>query len=102
MVYRSPGLADRIIDKVFDRTGREVAVETAKCEQVVPPGLANTLASGAGGRLTVALGAFVSGGELTLINPGEQVTLRWKATRTGVFVYHCAPGGPMIRYHGSS
>ncbi|MGT2435704.1 copper-containing nitrite reductase [Bradyrhizobium betae] len=36
---------------------------------------------------------------LTLINPGEQVVLRWKATRTGVFVYHCAPGGPMIPWH---
>ena len=33
------------IDKVFDRNGHEVAVETAKCEQVVPPGLANTLAN---------------------------------------------------------
>ncbi len=34
-----------------------------------------------------------------MINPGEQVVLRWKATRTGVFVYHCAPGGPMIPWH---
>ena len=33
------------------------------------------------------------GGDLTLIHPGEQVVLRWKATRTGVFVYHCIPGG---------
>ena len=41
----------------------------------------------------------LGGGELTLINPGEQVVLRWKATRTGVFVYHCAPGGPMIPWH---
>ena len=39
------------------------------------------------------------GAELTLINPGEQVTLRWKATRTGTFVYHCAPGGPMTPWH---
>jgi nitrite reductase (NO-forming) len=45
-----------------------------------------------------ATGAL-GGGELTLINPGEQVTLRWKATRTGTFVYHCAPGGPMIPWH---
>ena len=36
---------------------------------------------------------------LTLVNPGEQVVLRWKATRTGIFVYHCAPGGPMIPWH---
>ena len=34
-----------------------------------------------------------------MVNPGEQVVLRWKATRTGVFVYHCAPGGPMIPWH---
>ena len=31
------------IDKVFDRTGREIALTTAPCEQVVPEGLANTL-----------------------------------------------------------
>jgi len=41
----------------------------------------------------------LGGGALTLINPGEQVTLRFKATRPGVFVYHCAPGGPMIPWH---
>ncbi len=45
-----------------------------------------------------ATGAL-GGGELTLINPGEQVVLRWKATKSGVFVYHCAPGGPMIPWH---
>ena len=45
-----------------------------------------------------ATGAL-GGGELTLVNPGEQVVLRWKATRTGTFVYHCAPGGPMIPWH---
>jgi len=32
------------------------------------------------------------GSDLTLISPGEQAVLRWKATRTGVFVYHCIPG----------
>jgi nitrite reductase (NO-forming) len=37
--------------------------------------------------------------EVTLVNPGEQVVLRRKATRTGTFVYHCAPGGPMISWH---
>ncbi|MBK8084116.1 MAG: nitrite reductase, copper-containing [Devosia sp.] len=41
----------------------------------------------------------LGGGALTLINPGEQVKLRWRATRPGVFVYHCAPGGPMIPWH---
>lgn len=45
-----------------------------------------------------ATGAL-GGGELTLINPGEQVKLRFKATRAGTFVYHCAPGGPMIPWH---
>ncbi|RYE87315.1 MAG: nitrite reductase, copper-containing [Hyphomicrobiales bacterium] len=45
-----------------------------------------------------ATGAL-GGGGLTLINPGEQCKLRWKATRPGVFVYHCAPGGPMIPWH---
>ncbi len=45
-----------------------------------------------------ATGAL-GGGALTEVNPGEQVILRWKATRTGTFVYHCAPGGPMIPWH---
>src|SRR5690606_27368857 len=38
----------------------------------------------------------LGGGALTLVNPGEQVKLRFRATRAGAFVYHCAPGGPMI------
>jgi membrane peptidoglycan carboxypeptidase len=33
------------IDKVFDRNGREVSVTTETCNQVVPEGLANTLAN---------------------------------------------------------
>ena len=33
------------IDKVFDRTGKDVSVTTETCEQVVPEGLANTLAN---------------------------------------------------------
>ncbi|MGH3675830.1 MAG: transglycosylase/D,D-transpeptidase PonA2 [Mycobacterium sp.] len=33
------------IDKVFDRDGTEVSVTTETCEQVVPEGLANTLAN---------------------------------------------------------
>ena len=45
-----------------------------------------------------ATGAL-GGGELTMVNPGEQVKLRFKATRAGTFVYHCAPGGPMIPWH---
>jgi nitrite reductase (NO-forming) len=45
-----------------------------------------------------ATGAL-GGGALTQVNPGEQVVLRWKATRAGVFVYHCAPGGSMTPLH---
>ncbi|MCP4991288.1 MAG: nitrite reductase, copper-containing [Colwellia sp.] len=41
----------------------------------------------------------LGGGELTNVSPGQQVTLRWKATKTGTFIYHCAPGGVMIPYH---
>ncbi|GAA2876431.1 nitrite reductase (NO-forming) [Aminobacter niigataensis] len=44
-----------------------------------------------------ATGAL-GGGALTHVNPGEQAVLRWKATRTGTFVYHCAPTG-MIPWH---
>ncbi|MXU66741.1 copper-containing nitrite reductase [Oceanomicrobium pacificus] len=45
-----------------------------------------------------ATGAL-GGGALTLVNPGEMTVLRFKATRPGTFVYHCAPGGPMIPWH---
>ncbi len=45
-----------------------------------------------------ATGAL-GGGVITKVQPGEEVTIRFKATKTGVFVYHCAPGGVMIPYH---
>ena len=41
----------------------------------------------------------LGGGGLTLVQPGEQVMLRWKAVKPGTFIYHCAPGGTMIPYH---
>ncbi|MEH6443480.1 MAG: copper-containing nitrite reductase [Oceanospirillaceae bacterium] len=41
----------------------------------------------------------LGGGELTLVSPGEEVTFRFKATKAGAFVYHCAPGGIMIPWH---
>ena len=41
----------------------------------------------------------LGGGGLTHILPGEAVILRWKATKPGVFVYHCAPGGSMVPWH---
>ncbi|MEO5972990.1 MAG: copper-containing nitrite reductase [Sphingomicrobium sp.] len=44
-----------------------------------------------------ATGAL-GGATLTNVNPGEQATLRFKATRAGVFVYHCAPEG-MVAWH---
>ena len=44
-----------------------------------------------------ATGAL-GGGALTHVNPGEQAVLRFKATRSGTFVYHCAPEG-MIPWH---
>jgi nitrite reductase (NO-forming) len=47
--------------------------------------------------LHAATGAL-GGGALTHVNPGEQTVLRWKATRPGVFIYHCAPEG-MIPWH---
>ena len=41
----------------------------------------------------------LGGGGLTLIKPGEETILRFKATKPGVFIYHCAPGGVWIPYH---
>lgn len=41
----------------------------------------------------------LGGAGLTLVQPGEEVVLRFKAIKPGVFVYHCAPGGTMIPFH---
>ncbi len=41
----------------------------------------------------------LGGGGLTHVYPGEEAVLRWKATKPGLFTYHCAPGGAMIPYH---
>lgn len=48
--------------------------------------------------LHAATGAL-GGGALTLVQPGEEVTFRFKATKPGGFCYHCAPGGEMIPLH---
>lgn len=45
-----------------------------------------------------ATGAL-GGAALTLVAPGEEVVLTWKAIKSGTFVYHCAPGGIMIPFH---
>ncbi|HEU5052414.1 MAG TPA: copper-containing nitrite reductase [Hanamia sp.] len=45
-----------------------------------------------------ATGAM-GGGDISLVNPGQQVTFRFRCTRAGVFVYHCAPGGLMVPIH---
>ncbi len=45
-----------------------------------------------------ATGAL-GGGELTNVAPGQEVVLRFKAVKPGVFVYHCAPGGAMVPLH---
>jgi len=45
-----------------------------------------------------ATGAM-GGGDLTIVGPGQEVGLRWRAVKAGLFVYHCAPGGTMVPYH---
>lgn len=45
-----------------------------------------------------AVGAL-GGGELTHVGPGQEVVLRFRAVKPGVFVYHCAPGGTMVPWH---
>lgn len=47
-----------------------------------------------------AIGAL-GGAALTNINPGEKAVLRFKATKAGAFVYHCAPEG-MVPWHVTS
>jgi nitrite reductase (NO-forming) len=46
-----------------------------------------------------AVTGALGGAGLTLVAPGQEATIRFRATRAGVFVYHCAPGGAMIPYH---
>lgn len=41
----------------------------------------------------------LGGGSLTDVSPGEECVLRFRASKAGTFVYHCAPGGAMIPYH---
>jgi nitrite reductase (NO-forming) len=50
--------------------------------------------------LHAATGAL-GGAGLTEVNPGEHAIIRFKATRAGVFVYHCAPAG-MVPWHVTS
>ncbi len=45
-----------------------------------------------------ATGAL-GGGSISHVAPGQQVVIRFKLTKPGVFVYHCAPGGVMIPLH---
>lgn len=40
----------------------------------------------------------LGGAGLTNVNPGEEVVLRFKADRSGAFIYHCAPEG-MVPWH---
>ena len=49
------------IDKVLDRRGREVPLAQVKCEQVVPEGLANTLANALGKDHTSGTAASAAG-----------------------------------------
>ncbi|WP_158241031.1 penicillin-binding protein, partial [Mycolicibacterium goodii] len=59
------------IDKVFDRNGKEVGVETVPCEQAVPEGLANTMAN--------ALGKDHTGGTAT----GAASSVGWTLPMSG-------------------
>ena len=49
------------IDKVIDRNGKDVAVPTSKCEQVVPEGLANTLTNALSKDTTMGTAAGAAG-----------------------------------------
>ena len=44
-----------------------------------------------------ATGAL-GGAKLTFVAPGQEAVLRFKADRSGTFVYHCAPEG-MVAWH---
>ncbi len=44
----------------------------------------------------------MGGADLSLVSPGQQATFRFRASKAGVFVYHCAPGGLMVPIHITS
>lgn len=46
-----------------------------------------------------AASGAMGGAELMNVAPGQQAVMRFKATKPGVFVYHCAPGGAMTPLH---
>ncbi|CAA9893058.1 Copper-containing nitrite reductase [Candidatus Methylobacter favarea] len=48
-----------------------------------------------------ATGAL-GGGAMTHVAPGQEVVLRFKLIKSGVFVYHCEPGGVMTPLHVAS
>lgn len=41
----------------------------------------------------------MGGGDISHVQPGQQVIFRFRATRAGTFIYHCAPGGMMTPMH---
>ena len=63
-----------------------------------------TLVNPAGNRMLhnidfhASMGAL-GGGSLTHVSPGHEVVLRFRATKAGVFIYHCAPGGVQVPWH---
>jgi nitrite reductase (NO-forming) len=44
----------------------------------------------------------MGGGDISLVSPGQQAIFRFRASKPGVFVYHCAPGGLMVPLHVTS
>jgi nitrite reductase (NO-forming) len=48
--------------------------------------------------LHAATGALGSAA-LNHVKPGESVTVRFLLQKSGIFTYHCAPGGAMIPFH---
>jgi membrane peptidoglycan carboxypeptidase len=72
------------IDKLIDRDGNEVAVSTETCDQVVPAGLANTLAN--------ALSKDVSGGGTAAPAAGATVWDLPMSGKTGTTEAHRSAG----------
>lgn|GEM_PF-608268 len=46
-----------------------------------------------------AVTGALGGAAISTISPGEEAVIRFKATKTGTFLYHCAPEGSMTPYH---
>lgn len=92
------GSLERVVQTLVAPPGvpehTQVAVGSPKVVQVRLTVIEKELEIG-GGAYVQAMGT----GGLTKVSPGQEVAVRFKAIKTGIFAYHCAPTSLMTPYH---